>query len=197
MLTIDTACADLADSEFMLKKLNAQEERKVNAEKNEIEVDANDSSKKMISTPVKIKGNIPVLTRKERKQCVKTLMMMKKMYIVHTSYIHVHCTYIHIYMYIVHTYIYTCTLYIHTYIHTSHCTAAQKRMKQLHKNLDDDEKDALCSTDTERKKEIRKHLDDDDEKDALCSTDTERKKEIRKHLDDDDEKNAHHTEFYL
>ena len=45
----DTACADLADSEFMLKELNTQEERKVNAEKNEMEVAANDSSKKMIA----------------------------------------------------------------------------------------------------------------------------------------------------
>ena len=40
MLTIDTACADLG--EFMLKELNAQEEREVNAEKNEMDVAAND-----------------------------------------------------------------------------------------------------------------------------------------------------------
>ena len=42
MLTIDTAYADLGDSEFMLKELNAQEEREVNTEKNEMEVAAND-----------------------------------------------------------------------------------------------------------------------------------------------------------
>ena len=86
----DTACADLADSEFMLKELNAQEERKVNAEKNEMEVAANDSSKKMIPTPVK----------RKRK-----------------------------------------------------CTSAdQERKKTMRKNLDDNVKDALCSTDKKRKK---------------------------------------------
>ena len=53
-----TAFADLTDSELMLKEHNAQEERNVNAEKNEMQVGANDSSKKMISTPVKRKRKI-------------------------------------------------------------------------------------------------------------------------------------------
>ena len=47
--------------------------------------------------------------------------------------------------------------------------------KEICKNLDDNVKDALCSTEKKRKKEIRKNLDDN-VKDALRSTDKERKK---------------------